>query len=61
MSKDDISRLLVEYNLEVQEPELLKIMQKGEQAIYASIAPGDEMEDYHISLNIVGAIEEELI
>ena len=61
LSKDDISRLLVEYNLEVQEPELLKIMQKGEQAIYASIAPGDEMEDYHISLNIVGAIEEELI
>lgn len=58
LSKEDISKLLTTYNLDNQEHKLLKIMQKGEQAIYASIAPGDELEDYHISLNIIGAIEE---
>ncbi len=61
LSKNHISGLLKEYNLDAQESELIKIMQKGEQAIYASIAPGDEIEDYHVSINIIGAIEEKLI
>ena len=61
LSKEHIASLLSDFNLEAQQDQLLNIMQKGEQAIYASIAPGNESEDYDVSIDIIGSIEEKLI
>lgn len=61
LSKEHIASLLTDFDLEAHQDQLLKIMQKGEQAIYASIAPGDELKDYYTSLDIIGSIEEKLL
>lgn len=60
LSKEAIIDILASFHLSEQEEKLLTILQKGEQAIYASIAPGAEQEDYEASLAIIGAIEETL-
>lgn len=60
LSKNHITQLLKQYNLLDQLDPLLLIMKKGEQAIYASIAPGNEQEDYEQSIAIVGQIESSL-
>ena len=57
LSKDQIRDLLDEFQLNDLTPGLLEIMRKGEQAIYASIAPGHEIADYQHSLEIIEKIE----
>ncbi len=57
LSKEHISSLLYEFDLEDQLDSLMLILKKGEQAIYASIAPGQELDDYHKSLDIVSSVE----
>ncbi len=60
LSKNDIIKLLEDFHLTQHLEPLLVILQKGEQAIYASIAPGKESEDYIKSLEIVEQIESAL-
>ena len=57
MSKDEISRLLRKRSLELYEEKIMQILQKGEQAIYASNAPGKEREDYINCLQLIEDIE----
>lgn len=60
LSKDDIAALLRKYHIVEQLDPLMEIMRKGEQAIYASIAPGQESGDYEKSIEVIGHIEEAL-
>ena len=57
LSKTHITKLLTDQNLERHLDALLAVMQKGEQAIYASIAPGQEREDYDTILGVISDIE----
>jgi len=57
LSKDHISQLLKEQGLERHLDSLLAVMQKGEQAIYASIAPGQEQGDYDTIISVIKDIE----
>lgn len=57
LSKAEISILLKDNDLEEYERKILEILQKGEQAIYASIAPGKEEGDYKECLQIIEDIE----
>ena len=57
LSKSHISMLMIEQGLERHLDSLLAVMQKGEQAIYASIAPGQEQGDYDTIVSIIKDIE----
>ena len=57
LSKDHISSLLKERNLDQHLEAVSSVMQKGEQAIYASIAPGQERGDYDTILGVIQDIE----
>ena len=57
LTKGDIESILLTHNLNEHTPALLEILKKGEQAIYASIAPGQEIEDYKQSTDFIEAIE----
>jgi len=61
LSKEDISSLLEQHNLGNHKEEIFRIMQKGEQAIYAAIRPGDEDATYTRSIEIVKEIEVSLL
>lgn len=60
LSKDQIAKLLQENDLNTHKEAILEIFTKGEQAIYASIAPGNEVADYDKTINIIKAIELQL-
>jgi len=57
LSKDEISQLLITSQLESFLPDIMSIMQKGEQAIYASINSGDERESYDRAISMIQEIE----
>ncbi|MFT4566303.1 MAG: hypothetical protein ACI9FN_001258 [Saprospiraceae bacterium] len=57
LSKEDISNLLQQHNLSNHKDELFRIMEKGEQAIYAATRPGDEEASYQRTIEIVKEIE----
>ena len=57
LSKQHITSLLKDQQLERHLDPLLSVMQKGEQAIYASIAPGQERQDYDTILEVISDIE----
>ena len=61
LSKKDISNLLLQHNLSNHKDEIFRIMQKGEQAIYAAIRPGDEEATYQRTIEIVKEIEVSLV
>jgi len=60
LSKDDITHLLNQYDLQEYLDPILGMMKKGEQAIYASIAPGKEADDYDQALTLISQIESSL-
>ena len=57
LSKNDIQQLLENEGMHSMIEPLLEIMRKGEQAIYASIAPGHEQTDYDQSIHIIEQVE----
>lgn len=57
LSKSEIQDLLQQHHLTSHLDDILLIMQKGEQAIYASIRAGDEDTTYQRTVDIIREIE----
>ena len=57
LSKEEIKTLLVTSNLSEFLPPIMEVMQKGEQAIYASIHTGDEASTYESTIEMIKEIE----
>ncbi|MEL6389033.1 MAG: BatD family protein [Bacteroidota bacterium] len=57
LSKDQIQTLLNNNNLNDLYPQTKSVLEKGEQALYASMVPGDEHHIYRDTLHLVQQIE----
>ncbi len=57
MSKKDISKMMDDYQLSGQTEQLMNLLERGEQALYATISPTNASQDYDHALEIIEAIE----
>lgn len=58
LSKETVAKILAEYSLTEFENDILEILQKGEQAIYAFNHPGGELESHDRAVQLIESMEQ---